>query len=173
MAYAESADVQARVGRLSSAWTDSSRPSLADVDRMIDDAAAAIDAVLTQYGVTEPLPEGSVGALALRPLNAKMAALDALQATFPSANGPNEARELIDQLRVQVLGTNGAGGDWGLLLAGGHPAVVAIRESGSGNVEASSFWTNEPEYGMWPRSPEDWLYTNPQLLPYWSRLSRF
>lgn len=170
MSYAEPADLKARSGRLATAWTETSAPGLSDLDRFLDDAAAQIDAVLSQWSVSSPVT--GVAADALRPLNAKIAAIDALQATFPSAQGPNEARELIDSLRAQVYGSNGTGGEWGALVGGKHPAVTVLIQTGA-IPEASSFWTNEPDYGRYPVSPEEAIDANPMMLPRWSRLSRF
>lgn len=169
MSYAEVPDVRARAGRLASAWTDGSAIADPELDRFIDDAAASIDALLSQWTVATPVTGAAGGAL--RSLNAKMAAVDALQATFPADTGPNEAKALIDRLSTEVYGKDGNGGEWGKLVAGKHPAVVVLVQTGAVPA-ASSFWTNEPDYGQ-IIDPADLMRVNRQMLPRFSRLSQF
>jgi hypothetical protein len=109
-----------------------------------------------------------IGAEALRGLNAALAAVDALRATFPSKTGPQEAAELIESLEMQIYGKDGRSGEWGLLVEGRHPAEVLLRQT-SPVAGATSFWQDEPTYGT-EGNPDD---TNPQLLPVFSRLSKW
>lgn len=168
-AYAQTSDLTLRAGRLAGAWTSSSTPSTTDLATLLADAAAAINGVLSAFSITVPITDPNAAA-ALRALNAKMALVEALRATFPGKTGPQEAAELIDSLTEDLYGKNGSGGEWGLLLAGKHAAEVILIEEGA-VPQASSFWTNEPDYGEFV-DPELILTVNPQMLPMWSRLSR-
>lgn len=147
MAYAAIADLKARTGRLALTWSASTHPKDPDdLQRFLDDAAARIDGVLSGWSVTVPLVDAAVVS-ALRPLNAKMAALDALVGSFPGGQAPSTASDLIGELRSELYGANGDGGEWGTLMSGKHPAIVIIVQGG-GVPEASSFWTDEPGYGI-------------------------
>jgi hypothetical protein len=165
MAYAGLSDLKARAGHLSKAWSGSTSPSdPGDLQSFLDQAAGKIDAVLEGYSLTVPV-EGNAAA-ALAELNAMMAVLTALRATFPSGTGPQEAEALISSLQDQLYG---ASGEWTLLMQGKHPAVTSlVTEQTPGGT---AFWLDEPTYGEFWR-PEDLLGVNPQTLPLFSRLSR-
>lgn len=163
MAYAGLSDLKARAGHLSKAWTSTSVPAdPGDLEAFLEQAAGKIDAVLEGWTISVPV-EGNAAA-ALAELNANMAALVALRATFPASSGPQEAADLIQSLQDQTYGPNG---EWTLLAGGKHPAIVSlITEETPGGT---AFWLEEPDYGE--ALPRAEIPANPQLLPMFSRLS--
>lgn len=98
--YAELADVLARGGRLSGAWTDTSTPSLSDLERFLDSRQAEIDAALGSQNVELPLTD-DIARTALRSLHAAGALMLALAATFPNREGPAAAAELMAQVTAE------------------------------------------------------------------------
>jgi hypothetical protein len=143
-AYASLSDVQARAGALQNAWAVGSKPSTGDIVQMLADVAAEIDAYIGARGLTTP----AVGpaAAALKNVNADGALVLALEATYPEGKGPASASEQIDVVRARYDATMVA------LADGSHPAVMLL-ESGNVASRASSFWENEPLYGIFPFDP--------------------
>jgi len=144
MAYAALADVQARAGALSNAWTAGSKPSTADVTQFTVDVAAEIDAYIGARGLSTP----AVGpaAAALKNVNADGALVLALEATYPEGKGLASASEQIETVRARYDKTMEA------IMDGAHPAV-RLLEAGNVSSRASSFWENEPLYGIFPFDP--------------------
>jgi hypothetical protein len=145
VAYATLEQVIARAGALSSAWDDNSLPSLGDIVQFLADVSSEIDALLGARGLTAPA--GSTAALALAPLNADGALVVALQATFPETRGPAAATQTIAGAQARYEEGMAA------LLDGSHPAL-ALLEAGNVAARASSFWENEPLYGLIPGDPD-------------------
>jgi hypothetical protein len=160
VAYAEISDVKGRGGRLSPAWSASSTPADFDLQRFIDDVAGEIDAVVQGAGFTAPAT--GLAASALRGLNADGALLLALQATFPAGEGPAAAQEILRATEERYRAS------WERLIAGTHPAIIVLEtDVGVGVLNASSFWTDEPDYGQEPY--EERLEINPWLQPEFER----
>lgn len=132
MAYCELVDVQARAGDARRSWTTTSRPSLEEVDTLIDDAAAQIDALLSAHGHTVPVT-ATVPLEALREPNAEWALLKALEATPGAAS-----QQQITALQERVAATIEQ------LRDGTHPAVAALSSSSAD--EATSLTIEEPNY---------------------------
>lgn len=145
MAYATSADVVARAGALSAAWTDTSIPSLDDLDTFCSDVAAEIDGYLGGRGLTTPA-EGAAAA-ALKSVNADGALVLGLTASYPEGAGPASASKVIDDAQARYEAAKEAIAD------GTHPAVTLLEAGNVGN-RASSFWENEPLYGIYPSDPD-------------------
>lgn len=144
MAYAALADIQARAGALSAAWTAGSKPSTADIATFCGDVAGEIDAILGGRGLQTPAVGNA--ALALKNVNAAGALLLALPATYPEGSGPASASKFIDDLRV------GFEAEMLELREGTHSAIVLL-EQGNVDSRASSFWEVEPLYGIFPYDP--------------------
>lgn len=144
MAYAALADVQARAGALSNAWTAGSKPSTGDITQFTVDIAAEIDGYLGARGLTTPA--AGAAAAALKGVNADGALVLALEATYPEGAGPASASKEIDVARGRYDAAMKE------LLDGTHAAVVLL-EAGNVNSRASSFWENEPLYGIFPFDP--------------------
>jgi hypothetical protein len=144
VAYAALADVQARAGALSNAWTANSKPSTNDVTQFLTDVAGEIDAILGARGLATPAVGNA--ALALKNVNAAGAMLIALPATYPEGNGPASASKFIDDLRA-------AYDEEMLELRAGTHAAVVLLEQGNVDSRAASFWELEPLYGIFPYDP--------------------
>lgn len=144
MSYAVLADVQARAGALSVAWTAGSKPSTGDITTFLGDVAGEIDAILGGRGLATPAVGNA--ALALKNLNAAGAMLIALPATYPEGSGPGSASKFIDDLRA------GYDAEMLELIEGTHAAVVLL-EQGNVDSRAGSFWESEPLYGIFPYDP--------------------
>lgn len=146
MAYATLQAVRARAGALAGSWTDSSTPSSEDVETFLENVASEIDALLNARGLTPPTL-GSPAADALVSVNADGALVLALEATFPESSGPSSAGKTIDGARTRYSAAQAA------LVAGTHP-VVLLLEAANVQSRASSFWENEPFYGIFPFDPK-------------------
>lgn len=135
MAYADFADVQARAGRFAPIFEVSGkRPDQADVEQLIVDCAAEIDAAITAAGFS-PSSLDSAGKAALRDVNAYGALARGLIAADPGA----EADDLLARA-LQVW-------DAGMLaLKDGSFSSLAVLIS-TGGPGAGDFWTEEPSYG--------------------------
>lgn len=144
MAYADVADIQARAGALASAWTAGSTPSTSDLATFLDDVAAEIDAYLGGLGLAAPAT--GAAAAALKGVNVAGALLIALEASYPEGEGPASASKQIDDLRTAYTAAVEA------IVDGTHPAV-RLLEAGNVQDRASSFWENEPYYGIFPYDP--------------------
>ncbi len=161
MPYAEFAHVKARAGYLSGAWDEQSKPSDTDVTGFLSDIAGEIDAAIIGLGIAAPT-EGSAAAKALLGMNADGALMLALDATFPAGEGPSAATELQSRLASRYDKA------WERLLSGKHPATTApeATDEGGNDQGASSFWTENPEYGLLGVSSEaDPAYPNPAIDP--------
>jgi phage gp36-like protein len=122
-AYAEVQDVLARAGDVARAWSDATRPSLADIDRYLDDAAFQIDAFLAGRGVE--VPATGPAAEALREPTALIALRRALAAS-PGAGHP-DLRATVDA-DVRAF--------WDSMLDGSAPVLVALSSA----RDADSLW---------------------------------
>lgn len=145
MAYSTIQQVKARAGVLGQAWTDGSTPGNSDIEQFIEDVAAEIDAVLGGRGLASPAA-GTAAYGALVGVNADGALLIALPATFPEGSGPSSASKTIDQARARY------DAELASLEDGSHPAIVLL-EAGNVASRVSSFWENEPHYGIFPFDP--------------------
>lgn len=145
MAYSTIQQVKARAGALSGSWSDSSVPGNSDLEQFIDDVAAEIDALLGALGLASPAA-GTPANAALAGVNADGALLIALPATFPEGSGPSSASKVIDGVRARYEESLGR------LEDGSHPAI-RLLEAGNVTSRASSFWENEPLYGIFPFDP--------------------
>ncbi len=129
--YAEVEDVLARAGDVSRAWSEETRPSLDDIDRMIDAASFFVDAAFGSRGVAMP-PTAEVVLEALRAPVAVMALQAALRAT-PGAGTErfrDEVNEEVDRFWAAI-----ADGTWpGLLILSGGDTGIAR--------DAASLWTD-------------------------------
>jgi hypothetical protein len=163
--YATRVQVLARAGRLRNAWTETSQPSLPDIDGFLEDVSAMVDAVLASRGFTAPSQDATVTS-SLADMVAYGALLRALDAQFPAASGPQEVQEL----RRVASRTWDAGIK--SVADGDHPAVVYL-ESLSSAPGTTDFWSEHPEYA-WSGTPEtDPLQTNAYLAPGVARTDSF
>lgn len=145
MSYADVEAVTARAGALSGAWTSTSSPSLSDLAGFLDDVAAEIDASLGGRSLSAPTA-GTPAALALRNVNAIGALVLALQATYPEGSGPSSASKLIDDKTKEYEAMMAA-------IADGTLPAVRLLEAGAATARATTFWHNEPQYGIFPYDP--------------------
>ena len=142
MAYADLASLLARAGRIAPAWDNDTDPDLADLERLLDDVAAEIDAELAARGIG--VPATGAAAQALLGMNADGALVLALEATFPEAKGG-----VVSGMAI----LEGARGRYQYAvdsIRNGTHSVIRLLESGSAaTAGASSFWETESEtYGM-------------------------
>lgn len=144
MAYAVLSDVQARAGALSAAWTAGSKPSTGDITGFLTNVAAEIDGYLGARDLGTPAT--GPAAAALVGVNADGALILALEATFPEGQGVASAGKTLDDARARYDAAMQE------LLDGTHSAVVLL-EAGNVQSRASSFWENEPLYGIFPFDP--------------------
>lgn len=163
--YAELPDVRARLGRLAAAFTDQSHPGEADILRFVDDRGLLLDGVLAEYG-TVPLAAGSTAALALRPMTAIGAALDAIDAAWPGGEG---APEVAGALRKSLHKAWDAA--WKTIADRTHPAILVLRGADP-TQGATALWTSEPTLELTAQST-DAVDVNPELAPAISRRSAF
>lgn len=138
--YAELADVQARGGRLSGAWTDTSTPALSDLERFLDARQGEIDAALASRGLGIPVVD-PVAVAALRSLHAAGALALALPATFPNREGPAAAAELMTSVAAEWQQGLAA------ILAGTHSCVAYLHEAGSTETIGGSFGDTDLDGG--------------------------
>jgi hypothetical protein len=166
--YATLADVKARAGVIGDAWGPATTPSDSEITSFLDNVADEVSALIESHGLTAPAA-GTDSAKALVNLNANGALVLALEAAFPDQDGPSSPPAIYDRVSKRFEG------EMKLLLSGKHPALTLL-ESGSAAPTASSFWSDEPEYGAlsWPLS--DWPGraattpdTNPALAPAFRR----
>jgi len=138
--YAAVAHVKARAGHLARAWGESTEPSDADIEGFLADVAGEIDAALAGLGFSLPL--SATSAVALRGMNADGALLLALDATWPSGEGPSAATELQKAVRSRYEKS------WDRLLDGKHPATTAVEIESDPALAATDFWQENPDYGL-------------------------
>lgn len=161
--YAEVADVLARAGRVSPAWTETSTPALSDIERFLDARQGEIDAALAGRGVALPLTS-ETATTALRSLHAAGALVLAIPATFPNREGPAAAAELLQEVRQEwMTGLNS-------IVQGTHVTIGMLV--GEGTVEAplaESFWDQNPDYGEGVEGYREEDAGNPYFAPIWER----
>lgn len=156
--YAEVADVLARAGRVSGAWSETTTPALSDLERFLDARQGEIDAALAGRGIAVPLTDETAAA-SLRSLHAAGALVLALPATFPNREGPAAAAELYAAVSQEWLRGLDA------VMQGTHPAVSLAQAEGDG-PQATSFFIENPDYGLYEVDEE---FENPYLAPLWAR----
>lgn len=157
MAYAALTDVQARAGALAAAWTSTSNPSTTQINGFLDDIAAEIDAALAGRSLAAP-DTGTTAAAALKNVNALGALVLALKATYPEGSGPGSASKAIDDAKAEYDSL------FAQIVDGTHPAVSALS-AGAVNTRASSFWEQEPLYGIFPSDPDELTVWSPDANP--------
>jgi hypothetical protein len=148
--YAEVEDLLLRAGDVGRAWTSSTRPSVADLDRFIDVVSFMLDAAFGARGVTVPV-ENPVVVEALRGPVAAMALLQAVRAT------PNIPRTFRDDLTAEVDAF------WASITDGTWPglAILTTADGGSAGLDAESWIDHSSgrpprtqERGRWLADPE-------------------
>lgn len=162
-AYAAFSDVTARAGRFAGFFTVAGKhPDQADVEAIITDLSADVDAAITARGFNaSALSAGAVAAL--RDLVAFGALARALSAADP---GP-DAADLIAR----------AWKTWNDAIAAmtdGTSSVIVELEAGAGGqaaVGAGTLWGDEPDYPTW----DEWnayvlnRFLNPFQAPMWAK----
>ena len=152
MAYAELADLKARAGRLAGAWDESTSPSDTDLRGFLDATAGEIDAAVAARGFPTPVSDVTA-AKGLLNVNADMALLLALRATWPGGSGPTQVRELISDVEARVA-------DYRKGLVDGTLMTLLLLAAQSGaEMEGGSadFWTTEgADYEYWSRLTSYW-----------------
>ena len=138
--YAEIAHVKARAGPLARAWGEDTEPSDADLGVFLANIASEIDGALVGLGFS--LPVGDTSSSALTGMNADGALLLALDATWPAGEGPSAATALAAAVRARYDRS------WELLLAGRHPASIAIEIESDPALAATDFWQENEDYGL-------------------------
>lgn len=141
--YASIPHVKARAGHLSRAWGESTEVKDADIGIFLQGVADEIDAAIVGLGVSVPAAD-STAAKALAGPNADGALILALDATFPSGEGPAAATALQEAARARYTAF------WTALMAGRHPATTAPTAEAGETFPggASDFWTENPYYGI-------------------------
>ena len=154
MAYAAQDDVLLRAGRFAGVFqVAGKRPNLADLDTLLDDVSAIIDAEIRARGYDPDLLDADLVA-ALKDVAAWATLLRAL----PQANPGDEADDLLAQAEAIVV----AAGFPGLTRGGSTDvwAALASLEAGTGGggagSSAGSFWDELEDES----SPLSRLYRN-------------
>jgi len=158
VAYADIAATKVRAGRLAKAWTEASTPGEPDIEHHLGTTAAEIDAILAAKGSTLPLDAAGPAALSLAGLNADMALVLMIDATWPgqgSSEGVREIREQVIERRDLA---------WERLIDGTHPAIV-YTDSLASSPSATDFWTEEPNYP----TPGEAATIKPEHAPMFAR----
>lgn len=140
MAYATADDVLARLGILAPAFSETSNPSLNDLDSFLDTVAAEIDAGVASRGLGVPLENEPAEALV--GVNADGALLLAIDARWPGGVGGDEVAALREDVTARFKTAMAAIAD------GTHPAIVLVSVGDDDSVGANSFWQEEPDYGL-------------------------
>ncbi len=168
MAYATSAQVKARAGRLASPWGSVGvYPADADLTTWLGEKAAEIDAVLAARGYT--VPATGAASLALESLNAAGALWVALDAAFPEDTGARGDSQ--SGLAVRAAAYTEWSTGIAALIAGTHPAVLLLASASSdaGPLAASCLASSEPDYDAQTGAYAD----NPSFAPALARDSIF
>ena len=147
--YAEYADVAARAGRWAQTFqVADAHPNQADVEQLLEDCPAPIDAALLAKGFA-PASVASEAKAALK----DVAAYGALGRALAGIPDPPDDLAKLRDWAVAVWGAamgNPKGADKdaraGSIATGVFPGV-AMLESASGGPTAGSFFTDEPQYG--------------------------
>lgn len=165
-AYAQSADVIARAGRVGGGFSVAGkRPTVADIDGFLTDTAVLIDEAVRGRGF-DPAALDANAKAAFKDLNAYGALLRALAGMDPS-DRPDSATELMKEARAVWDGAMGSadGSKEGSIASGKFPAIRALLagQAGAGKqVLASAFQIDEPGYpteGDWAEAkvhPFEW-----------------
>lgn len=151
-AYADLSDLLARAGRLRDAWDTTTKPTIAEVEGFLDDAASEIDAFVASRGFQTPV-EDPVAAPSLRNATADMALLLALRATWPGGSGPDAVKDLLTDVSKRVDGYRAA------MVDGSLPALLLLASQAGATMQggADNFWSEEgPEYEYWVRLTAYW-----------------
>ena len=138
-AYAETTHVKSRGGRAAQAWKADSTPGDPDLEGYLTTAAGTIDALIGGHGHDTPVT--GAAAAALEGLNADMALLVALAATYPGRD--NQA---VADLRANVQ--RRVDSEWAALQAGTHGVLILLGDDSGSTPAATSFWQEEPAYGQ-------------------------
>lgn len=173
-AYADFADVEARAGRYSGVFTVTGQhPNQADVEQLLTDLSALVDVAIRARGYDVATLDTGVKA-ALRELVAYGALARAL-ATIPD---PSEELEKLVVYASRVWGaamgdpsSGSAAGQKGSIVAGTHPAIVALEagEAGAGGQTAGDFWSDEPTFGTAAQVAAELRTTPPELAPTFAK----
>lgn len=135
MAYADVAAVQVELGKMKSALTATSNPTLDDVtNKILPDISGQIDAVLSSRGLTVPVTAPASFLDRLKGLNAVGAAARVVAALFPQAAGPSST------LFAQWLQDRFDAGLQMLRDGEGIPDTAVL----SGSSMPTSLWTSHP-----------------------------
>lgn len=160
MAYATVADVQARAGRLAAAWTDDSSPDTADIELLLRDVAAEIDARLVGRGATLPLDETASAALV--GLNADGALVLAIEGTFGGRDVGTEVEATLKGARARYQAGMKA-------IEDGKHAVVVYVDATSPSAGADDFWSSNPDYPLSESFGEDAFRYEGVIPARWAR----
>jgi hypothetical protein len=150
VAYCEFADVTARAGRFGGVFTVAGKkPDQADVEAIITDVAAEIDAAILSRGFDPAAMDAGISA-AFKDVNA----YGALARALPAATTGEEADKLLKQAQAFWADALAA------ILDGSFPAIralVAGEGGGGATTPAGNFWDDEPDYGSYASQLEEWL----------------
>lgn len=141
MGYATFDDVQARLGRFQGVFEITGKhPDQTDIEALLDEVAADIDAALRSRGF-DPAGLNASTKAALLDLNA----YGVLARALPSTNLGPQAADLLTVARSVWELAMGASGS---IASGTHPAVAELEAGAGGEVgpSAGEFWADEPTY---------------------------
>lgn len=160
-AYALFADVEARAGRFAAALSiDGQRPNQADVDQLLIDCSAELDAALAARGHAAASLTADQK-LAFRDLIASGALYRAFSG-FPDS--PKELTLVVNRSRT-VWET--AMGPKGSIASGSFPGLAMLNAAGGST--AGAFWQDEPAFGTAAQVESEMLSVPAELAPAFSK----
>jgi hypothetical protein len=140
--------LRARLGRLANTLDNPNAPTQGDIEIIIDEVSAEVDAALQAHGATLPLADDVEAAV--RGIVADGALLRVLPGLFPAGAGKPGGQE-AEALYAETMRRWSAA--WKALDSGSLPALVLVVQRSQEGADAGSLWTDEPSYGYdeWAR----------------------
>lgn len=168
--YATYPDVLARAGRWQTLFTVAgSHPNQADVEQVLADLHAQIDAAITARGHS---PSGLTDAQ--RKPFTDAAAYGALARTLGGVpDSPDELADLVkraERIWGQAMGDPGsstAAGQKGTIAGGSHPGIAQLEAQGG--ASAGAFWGDEPAFGTPAQVEAEKLSLPAELAPSFAK----
>lgn len=152
----------ARAGRIGAYFAvDGNRPSLADIDKFLDQCSAEVNDAIRGYGL-DPAQASDDDTASLQDLVAYGALARGLRGIGDGSPQIAAMLEEADGVWLAALGNPNSrqpAAVAGTIASGTHPVIKALMDGagGASQVDGTDFWSENPEYGRPFQAREEWL----------------